>query len=60
MSKEIENRVKKIPEGEWWTIEGEEGFCRLAEELCSKGFSLDEAIEFLKSAYAYVSAEFGS
>lgn len=51
--------IKNISGGEWWKSEGEEVFTDLAKVLIDKGFTQEEAVDFLSSAFSAVSAEYG-
>jgi len=52
--------IAKIPgESGWWCGDGEDRFQRLGADLVAKGFTPDEALDLLESAYGAVAGEFG-
>lgn len=53
-------RIKTIPSDGWWKSSSNEKFEELYVKLIGKGFTQDEAIEILETAYCAVSAEFGA
>ncbi|MFH1759811.1 MAG: hypothetical protein ABIA63_01795 [bacterium] len=59
--KELNEKIANLPpDGEgWWQSSGEKTFVALGEKLLNKGFSVDEAFDFLDDAYLAVSGEYG-
>lgn len=61
MTDTFKERVRQIPgEDGWWKRGSESTFLALGVDLMKNGFSEDEAIEFLESAYWAVARCFGS
>lgn len=57
----IDDKLKAIPDsGEFWKASTLEGMKKLYKILIDKGFSDDEAIEFLDRAFHLVSGEYGN
>lgn len=55
----LEERIEAIPEGGWWKSGSEEFFLEFAKELINRGFTEDEAIDWLQTAYWRVADCFG-
>lgn len=57
----LSEKIESIPGSEgWWKSSGKEDFLKMAQTLIAKGFSEEEAVSLLESAYHAVSGEFGS
>lgn len=61
MSEELKSKISQLQpcEGGRWFHEGQADFYKLAERLIEKGFSEDEALDILQTAYYTVANEFG-
>lgn len=58
--KETMKRLEEIPGSDgWWKNDGRDCFVEYYKELHEKGYSKEEAIDFLESVYSCVAAEFG-
>ena len=56
----LQQQLETIPpSGEWWHPEGLDTFITLAEELIGKGYSAEDAVDFLQQAYWAVANEYG-
>jgi len=60
---EISDKLKKRLKNEitetWWDSTGHTVFTDLAKQLITKGFTEEEAFDFLQIAYTTVSMEYG-
>lgn len=59
ISDKLKEKLKNEITDEWWSSPGYEIFCDLGSRLVLKGFTEDEAFDFLQIAYSTVSSEFG-
>ena len=51
--------IERIPNDGWWREHSKETFIKLIKELINNGFSLENAENFLTTAYIAVAAEYG-
>jgi hypothetical protein len=57
---EMNAAIAQIPgEHGWWHSDGRDRFEQLGADLVAKGFTPDEALDLLESAYSAVAGEFG-
>jgi hypothetical protein len=57
--KKLKKRINEIPGGEWWHPHNGVTYLDLAKALMSRGFTENEAVEFLETAYGAAADEFG-
>lgn len=56
----LKDKIENIPDnGKWWKESNYEDFVNYAKKLIDKGFSEDEAVDFLEEIYDIVSNEYG-
>lgn len=61
MDNELKEQIKEIPGKDgWWKEENGEVFITLGEKLLEKGFTNDEALDFLTTAFNMTADEFGN
>ena len=60
LTEEQEKRVEEIAYGEWWKASAKEIYEDFVVPLMEKGFSFEEACEFLQYFYSIVANEYGS
>ena len=53
--------IRKLPGSTgWWHCDGEDTYNELADKLTEHGFTFDEAVDLLGSAYSAAAGEFGA
>ena len=56
----VKQRISDLADGEWFIYNNEKYFLTCYERLTEKGFTGEEAIEFLEDMYYTVSSEYGN
>lgn len=56
----FEDKIREIvPDGIWWNEDNCDKFIYAGKKLLEKGFTEDEALEFLSLLYASIADEYG-
>lgn len=56
---EMRQAIHDIPGDGWWKSSGEDVFNGLADQLLTRGFTWQEAVNVLSEAYAAVADQYG-